>query len=230
MSIFVVTGYCRRRDHQSRTAEAAKPVANVTDRPVSRLGRNAGFTLLELLVAVSITLVVAGLMLAVTINVLNLWRRTQGVQSQVASARQIFAFLEQDLQSALHRRDANAWLAADILDTPNELANHGWLVGSGLMKPASGGSLRPLPAPDANGISVIREARFGLSGLWLRFVSTNVESGGSLPTVIGWQVVRRPATGDPAASNPAPLRYSLYRSVVSDAETIANGYDVAGAS
>ena len=35
------------------------------------------FTLLELLVAVAVTLVVAGLMLGVTSGVLNLWRRTQ---------------------------------------------------------------------------------------------------------------------------------------------------------
>jgi prepilin-type N-terminal cleavage/methylation domain-containing protein len=184
------------------------------------------FTLLELLVAVTITLVIAGLMLAVTTNVLNLWRRNLGAQAQASAARQVFALLEQDLQSALRRRDANHWLAADILDTGDGLANHGWLLGSSVTKPAAGGSLRPLPAPDPGGVSRIRDARFGLSGCWLRFVATNVESGGSLPTVIAWQVVRRPLTGNPVADNPAPVRYSLYRSAVSDTETFMNGYDV----
>jgi type II secretory pathway pseudopilin PulG len=184
------------------------------------------FTLLELLVAVAITLVIAGLMLTVTINVLNLWRRTQGAHEQAATARQVFELFERDMQSAVHRPGSTCWLAADILDSVTALANHGWDLGPGLIKPADGGSLRPLPDPDSNGQSSIRDGRFGLSGLWLRFVATNVESGGSLPSVIAWQMVRRPVIGNPVVSNPAPIRYALYRSVVSDGETFANGYDV----
>jgi type II secretory pathway pseudopilin PulG len=193
------------------------------------VNRNA-FTLLELLVAVTITLVIAGLMLTVTINLLDLWQRTQGAAVQVATARQVLDLLERDFHSAFHRRDANRWLAADILDSTSALANHGWLAGPGPMKPANGGSLRPLPPVDADGISFIRDARFGLSGVWLRFVGTNVESGGSLPSVIAWQVVRRPVTGNPVATNPAPVRYSLYRSSVSDAETFSSGYTVTSAA
>lgn len=190
----------------------------------------AAFTLLELLVAVAITLVIAGLMLAVTTQVLNLWRRTQGAHLQAATARQVFDLLERDLAAALHRRDANRWLAVDILDVPAALANHGWLATGAMIKPAAGGSLRPLPEPDSNGLSRLRDARFGLSGAWLRFVTTNVESGGSLPAVVAYQVARRPVTGDPVAANPAPARYSLYRSVVSTAETFAQGYDVTAAA
>jgi hypothetical protein len=73
---------------------------------------------------------------------------------------------------------------------------------------------------------MLSEARFGLSGIWLRFVATNVESGGSLPTVIAYQVVRRPVTGDPVPANPAPVRYSLYRSAINSSDTFASGYDV----
>ena len=189
----------------------------------------SAFTLLELLVAVAITLVIAGLMLAVTTQVLNLWRRTQGAHLQASTARQVFELLERDLAAALHRHYANRWLALDILDTPVALTNHGWLA-TGAMKPANGGSLRPLPEPDANGLRRLREARFGFSGAWLRFVTTNVESGGSLPAVVAYQVVRRPVTGDPVVANPAPVRYALYRSVVSTAETFAQGYDVTAAA
>lgn len=196
----------------------------------SRKEGSAAFTLLELLIAVALTLVIAGLMLAVTTQVLNLWRRTQGAHLQAATARQVFDLLERDLAAALHRRDANRWLAADILDNPAALANHGWLATGAMIKPAAGGSLRPLPEPGADGISRLRDARFGFSGTWLRFVITNVESGGSLPTVVAYQVVRRPVTGDPAAANPAPVRYLIYRSVVSTAETFAQGYDVTAAA
>ncbi len=177
-----------------------------------------------------ITLVLAGLMLAVTTNVLALWRRSQATYTQAVTAKQVLDLVERDLQSALYRRDAVCWLAADIIDEPAGLANHGWLTGPGLMKPASSGSLRPLPAPDANGISQMVDARFGLSGIWLRCVATNVESGGSLPTAIAYQMVRRPVTGNPITSNPAPVRYSLYRSVVGNDDTFAHGYDVTASS
>jgi type II secretory pathway pseudopilin PulG len=190
-------------------------------RPLS-----SAFTLLELLVAVVITLVLAGLMLTVTTNVLALWRRTQAAHTQAVTAKQVLDLVERDLQSALYRRDARCWLAADVLDAPAGLANHGWLLGAGLMKPVAGGSLRPLPPADEAGTSSLSEARFGLSGLWLRFVATNVESDGSLPVVVAYQVVRRPVTGDPVAANPAPVRYSLYRSAVGNSETFASGYDV----
>lgn len=193
---------------------------------MKRVTHRHGFTLLELLVAAAITLVIAGLMLAVTTQVLGLWQRTQGGHSQAASARQVLDLLERDLQAALHRRDANRWLAVDLLDTAPSLANHGWLIGGTPMKPAGGGSLRPLPTADAGGVHHLRDARFGLSGAWLRFVATNVESGGGLPAVVAYQVVRRPVTGNPVATNPAPVRYSLYRSVVSPEETFSNGYDV----
>jgi len=185
-----------------------------------------GFTLLELLVAVSVTLVIAGLMLAVTTNVLNLWRRSQASYTQAATARLVFDWLEQDLQAAIWRRDTNRWLAADILDSPGSLSNHGWLLGPRVMKPSNGGSLLPLPPPEAGGERLLRNARFGLSGSWLRFVTTNVESGGSLPAVVAYQIARRPITGDPLATNPAAVRYSLYRSAISSAATFASGYDV----
>ncbi len=185
-----------------------------------------GFTLLELLVAMTIMLVLAGLMLVVTTNILNLWRRSLAAHTQAITAKQVLDVVERDLQSAMYRRDANRWLAADIIDASAGLTYHGWLSGPGLMKPANGGSLRPLPPLDATGLSRLAEARFGLSGVWLRFIATNVESGGSLPTVIAYQVVRRPVTGNPLATNPAPVRYSLYRSAVGNDETFANGYDI----
>lgn len=170
------------------------------------------FTLLELLVAVTITVLLATLMLSVTSGVLTLWRRSQAAQVQAATARQVFDLLEQDFQAMLHRRDANHWLAVDIIDSPGGLANHGWLVGPGRMKPPSSLSWE--------------RTRFGLSGSWLRFVTTHIESGGSLPVVVAYQVARRPVTGDPVPANPAPVRYALYRSAVGSAETLSDGTDV----
>lgn len=203
-----------------------------TDRKFAsiRVIRGKAFTLLELLIAVAITLLIAGLMLTVTTGVMGLWRRQQAASTQAITARQVLDQLERDLQTAVHRRDATHWLAADILDSVPALANHGWLAGPGMMKPADGGSRRPLPDADAQGWRRLEEARFGLSGVWLRLVATNVESGGSLPAVIAWQVVRRPVTGNPVSGNPAPIRYSLYRSAVASDDTLAGGLDVTAAA
>jgi type II secretory pathway pseudopilin PulG len=184
------------------------------------------FTLLELLVSVAITLLLAGLMLAVTTNVTTLWRRQQAGATQAITARQVLDQLERDLQSAVHRRDGSRWLAVDLLDDAAALTNHGWLLGPGRTKPSGGGSLRPLPPADSRGVRRLAEARFGLSGAWLRLVTTNVESGASLPTVVAWQLARRPVTGNPVATNPASVRYSLYRSAVAPDESLAAGYDV----
>ncbi len=184
------------------------------------------FTLLELLVAVTITLILAGLMLSVTVNVLNLWRRSQSNFAQTVAAKLALDLLESDLQAAVFRRDGTTWLALDIIDAPAGLANHGWLTGPGVLKPAGGSSLRPLPPVDSVGGRNLRDARFGLSGAWLRLVAANVESAGTQPVVVAYQVVRRPISGDAVAANTAPVRYSLYRSAISPVETFANGYDV----
>jgi prepilin-type N-terminal cleavage/methylation domain-containing protein len=186
------------------------------------------FTLLELLVAMAITAVLAGLLLTITTQVLGLWQRQQGEQVQAAAAKLVLDLVERDLQAAICRRDNQRWLSAEIIDTPAGLANHGWLLAPPMTKPASNGSLRPLPDADVSGRRDLSEARFGLSGVWLRFVTSNVEADASLPVMVAYQVVRRPVTGDPVAGNPAPVRYALYRSAVSASETFVLGYDVLG--
>lgn len=187
--------------------------------------KSKGFTLLELLVAVAITVLIAGVMLGVVMAALHQWGREQAGQSQAVIAQQVLDLLQRDLQAAWCRSDSNHWLAVDMVNSGAALANHGWLLSAGPMKPSGAASLRPLSA-DAGESIALGDLRFGLSGAWLRFVTTNVESGGGLPTVVSYQVVRRPVVGNPVASNPAPIHYAIYRSVVSDTETFAQGYDV----
>lgn len=188
------------------------------------------FTLLELLVAVGITALIAGLMLTATTQLLSLWHRQQAAHEQATVARRVLDQVEQDLSSALVRPDGQSWLAAEIIDTPSGLANHGWLLVATVPKPANGGSLRPLPAFDGQGRRNLEAARFGLSGVWLRCVTSTLESGGSLPAIVAYQVARRPVTGDAVATNPAPVRYALYRSAITNEETFASGYDVTAAA
>ncbi len=192
--------------------------------------KRRGFTLIELLVAAVITLILVGVILGVTTGVLNLWRRTQGGFTANAEAKLALDLLERDLQAAVWRRDSNAWFAVSVVNDASGLANRGWLTTGAMTKPAGEESLRLLPDPGTDGEARLADARFGLSGAWLRFIATNVESSGSLPVATAYQIARRPLTGTVNTSNPAPLRYTLFRSVVRTADTFTNGYDIMSSS
>ena len=189
------------------------------------LGSGAGFTILELLVAVTIALMLSGLMLAVVTGTLNQWQRTQDGFSISAQAKLALDMVERDLQAAVFRRDGGSWFAVDVINTPTSLTVHGWLA-SGSIKPATAESQRLVPETTDGTAPAICDARFGLSGAWLRFVTTNVESGGSLPIAVSYQVARRPVSGAITATNPADVRYTLFRAAVSTENTFASGNDV----
>lgn len=197
---------------------------------MKRLKAVRGFTLLELLVAVVITLLLAGIMLSVTTGTLTLWRRTQDDFTTHTQARLALDLLERDLQSAVHRHEdsGTVWLAAEVINAPGALVNHGWRLTS-FMKPAGPSSQQLLPDPLMGFAPTIAAARFGLSGVWLRLITTNVESEGSLPVAVSYQLVRRPVSGNgAAATNPADIRYSLFRSAVSSEHLFVAGNDVTG--
>jgi hypothetical protein len=180
--------------------------------------------LLELLVAVTITLVLAGLVLAITLNTLGLWRRIQDDFTGAAQVRLVFDMIERDLQGAFRRDDSGHWLAAEIQNSAVILRDrHGWLVDvpeHGCSKPATELSLDALPPPFPAGPG-IAGARFGLGGVWLRLFS--LESSG-LPAAVSYQIVRRPITGEASLTNPAAPRYLLYRTTVDN--TLVHGHDV----
>jgi Tfp pilus assembly protein PilW len=184
------------------------------------------FTLLELLVAVTITLVLAGLMLAVVTHTLSLWHRTQDNFSTSSEATLVLDLLERDLQAAIFRKDGGTWLAVEVINAPGALANHGWLVPAAPFKPATSESLLLVPVVTGGAGPLIGDARFGVSGAWLRLITTNVESGGSVPVAVSYQIARRPVSGAITVTNPAETRYTLFRAAVSPASTLAAGNDV----
>lgn len=163
-----------------------------------------GFTLLELLVASAITVLLAGLCLAVADGMTKAWQRSQGNATVQAEAMLVLDLLERDLQAAVLRRDGRAWIDVRI-PAAGELGAHGWTV-QPLMKPAAE-SLRPIP-PEGE-TAGIAASRFGTAGVWLRLVTFDHdgETRLSLPCVIAYQVVRRPVSS--AAG--APVRYALFR-------------------
>jgi prepilin-type N-terminal cleavage/methylation domain-containing protein len=177
--------------------------------------RQRGFTLLEMLVAAAITLVLAGLLLGTTINVLQAWRKSQGDAATMAAATLVLDQLERDLQGAVFRENGLIWFDGRMVGS-GELPSHGWdLTGGGVMKPETE-SIRLSPEPRDGAPSRISDARFGLSGLWLRFITSERGGGGTTaPVAVGYQVVRR-NFGSTAAPT---YRYGLYRTRMNSQNT-----------
>lgn len=177
--------------------------------------RCRAFTLLELLVAVAITLLLAGLLLTATTNLLQGWRRSQGDAATAMAANLVLDQIERDLQAAVFRPNGNVWLDGRMLDS-GQLASHGWdLTADGVLKPDAE-SVRLLPEPRDGAPSRISDARFGRSGLWLRFVTSDRDgSAGTTPAAVGYQIVRR-NVGSTALPS---YRYGLFRTRMSAADT-----------
>jgi hypothetical protein len=187
-----------------------------------RARRWQAFTIIELLVAATVTSLLAALLLGLAAQVLKMWNRTAGVLQAGNQARLVFDQLEQDLPGACFRTDGGVWLAATV--QPDQtgagdagLANASWNAGAGgCMKPGNsqagtaGSSLNLAPASGR-----IEDCRFGMAGIWLRFFTAQSDTNGgqlqnvSAPRAIAYQIVRLRA----AATN-AAYHYNLYRSQV----------------
>lgn len=206
-----------------------------TNAPASARG---GFTLLEVVVAVTITAVLAGFIVAILSNVSGFWSRTSGRLSAEAQGRFVLDQVTVDLQSALFRDDGKAWLAATI---PTSTANTISLWNSTGVVPAAakpnngGGSL--LNSATGN----LTDARFGITGTWLRFFtmkrgtnpilgnSTTTATSTSAPVAVAYQIVRRGIT----TNTNSERRYLLHRSEVrpsalssTQSGTLQAGFDI----
>jgi len=191
---------------------------NSKEKPVSRhCHQRRAFTLVELLVAAGLTLMIAVLCLTVLTRSLTRWNRAQGLLAAEAAVRGIFDQLERDLQGAVFRGDGSVWLAASVEQTSG--LSGSWGMGT---KPVSA-SLDPAAA-------VLADARFGVGGVWLRFITANsvadAEGNGTdVPVAVSYQLIRRPRS--PSAHSAI---YALYRAQAGPKATFDAGYDLNAAS
>lgn len=192
-----------------------------------------GFTLLELLVAVSVTALLAVMLLNITTQVVTSQTEASGDLETNQAAQFILDRVQEDLQCAVYRNDGNVWLAATIL---RDDANSGVWENGKRTKPNSL-SIRLTtedwedatedPIAQANKQWSLIDSRFGVGGTWLRFFSQAPEmdpdaknTGGV--RAIGYQIVRYGLTG----SETSKPRYQLFRSDVDTKETFEAGYDL----
>ncbi|MEO7600044.1 MAG: hypothetical protein ABIV50_13995, partial [Opitutus sp.] len=194
-------------------------------------GSTGAVTLVELLVALTITAGLAALLLSVTSSTVGSWRRAHEAFTTDVEAKLALDHVERDFQSLVFRPTGGTWMAVDVTNAASGLSTHGWRV-TGTIKPATAESLLLIP-PEVNGVEPkIGDARFGLSGVWWRFIASNIETkgsgipGGSQPVAMSYQIARRPVSGPISATNPADVRYTLFRSTVAADVTFSVGFDV----
>jgi prepilin-type N-terminal cleavage/methylation domain-containing protein len=191
-------------------------------------GQGSGFTLLELLVAASITAVLAAFVAVIIANVATTWKRSSGRLGADAQARLILDQLQLDLQGAIFRDDGpNSWsFAAEILDRTSNAGNL-WIEAARNPKPTGAGANGSVILNSAN----IADCRFGKAGVWLRFFTTrrgsndvtsttNSLNTASAPVAVGYQLIRRYAATNPA--NTTSQGYLLHRSEVRPAAIASN--------
>ena len=73
----------------------------------------SAFTLIEIMVATVVMIVLTGLVIQITSEVLKVWNRSSGKLSANAEARIVMDLLTQDLETAVFRNNGLRWLEAE---------------------------------------------------------------------------------------------------------------------
>ncbi len=166
-----------------------------------RPSRNAGFTLVELLVAAALGALLAAIAAQFGARVTDSFARAAGRLAAAREARVALDQIGRDFSSAWFRDDGNVWLAADLIADPALGLEDLWVSA-----PVNG---RPLATVTATADGPMEDSRFGGAGVWLRFFTTaNVTDPtafAAAPVAVGYRIVRRTRT------NGTPAGYQLCR-------------------
>ncbi|MGJ8648755.1 MAG: PulJ/GspJ family protein [Opitutaceae bacterium] len=81
--------------------------------PSRRKKRCKAFTLIEIMVATVIMIILVGLVIQITSEVLNVWNRSSGRLSANAEARIAMDLITQDLETAVFRNNGLEWFRAE---------------------------------------------------------------------------------------------------------------------
>ena len=189
--------------------------------------------MLELLVAVAVTAILATMLLTITRQVVVTHGQTSGNLETNQIANFVLDRIQEDLHCALYRNDGGAWMVATIAEDTSTSGS--WKTAS-TSKPTTE-SIRLIPDdwPDcptdayteAKNQLHLQDCRFGVAGTWFRFFTQSPEldpdaSVSSSVRAVSYQIVRHGLTG---ASKSTP-RYQLFRTDVSAKETFEAGYDL----
>lgn len=204
------------------------------------------FTIIELLVAITITAAISAMMVTIVTNVLGAWSRSSATLSTGNQARLILDQIAVDLQGAVLRNSTDVSFAATISSDQTGV-NSGRGDANATSASWSGSDIKPGDTAAPNGSLLLNPTdrditnyRFGQAGAWLRFFTVPADnssaalSDASAPRAVAYQIMRRQV-----GSGTAPYTYQLFRSEVRPYGTNANtigkstftqGYDLFGAN
>ena len=194
-----------------------------------------GFTILELLVAVSVTALLAAMLLNITSQVVSTQTQASGDLETNQIAQFILDRVQEDFSVHL-RNDGNVWMAAKVL---NDEANSGqWKAAkvNNNKKPVEESKRLfkddwPIssqnPLMKANGQGSLLDSRFGVAGTWLRFFTQSSELDPSIKNnggarAVSYQIVRFGLTASPTSR----ARHQLFRADVNTENTFNAGYNL----
>lgn len=210
--------------------------------------KHKGFTVLELLVAVSVTALLAAMLFNITSQVIKTQTQSSADLETNQVAQFIFDRIQEDLQCAIFRNDGNVWMAATIINDSEfapDKSNDPWSKNLYVnekpgIEDGAASSLRisvrdwqdqALEVDDfmkANAQGKLEDCRFGQRGVWLRFFtqapeifSTDAPSAGA--RAISYQIVRYGLMSNAPEAQP---RYQLFRSDVDANNTLSAGYNL----
>ena len=115
----------------------------------SQKKRQRAFTLIEIMVATVIMIVLTGLVIQITSEVLKVWSRSSGKLSANAEARIVMDLLTQDLETAVFRNNGQRWLEAETKDIASVAGYQPQTINLLLFSPALD---RPLEDKNSNDI------------------------------------------------------------------------------
>ena len=84
-----------------------------TLQPMTRSAAKRAFTLIEIMVATVIMVVLVGLVIQITSEVLKVWSRSSGKLAANAEARIAMDLITQDLETAVFRNNGQQWIGVD---------------------------------------------------------------------------------------------------------------------
>lgn len=203
------------------------------------------FTIIELLVAITVTAVMVTMMLTIVTNVMSAWNRSSGRLTVGNQARLLLDQITVDLQGLVLKRDGTPWLVATVQrDQTTASGDSGMGTADVFLprwNPASPKTYKPRGASsfdaaanrtDASSPSLnlavedrgkLENVRFGQAGVWLRFFS--ITANDNAPVAVSYQMARV-HIGGTNATRTTPITYLLFRSAVSAQNTFTAGYDL----
>ncbi|MCH6255284.1 prepilin-type N-terminal cleavage/methylation domain-containing protein [Puniceicoccaceae bacterium K14] len=168
----------------------------------------AGFTLLELIIAVSITALLSLVAFQMLDGIVSVWKIADENISVESEAQFALEQIGRDLESVVFKKDNGPMFAVDVLK--DDLNSGNWdSTNYNFGKPAS----NPTHFDPADN-------RYGWAGCWVRFFCAS-------PTLnaVSYQIIRaKPESG---INEP---RYSLFRTAVSNRFTMESGYNIKDAN